>query len=116
MAEIAAAVGGHDRDPPIQLIGELLFGSRDAAPSDLAGPLARFFGVPVEYFTEDALTERIETELLSSLLRDLGVAALSVCRAGRTPEAQIGALLVALDVVRDRHVDHEQNDGTATSR
>jgi len=82
------------------MVGELLTGQRDSAPPAAVPPLATFFGVPPEYFTDTFTAEGIEAELVDAALRELGAGSVSVCRTDRTRAAQNHALMVVVDVLR----------------
>ncbi len=93
-------------DPPISLgyLGQLINGERANPTLDALTSLARFFGVPVSYFTnDDEEHERdIEEQVRAlALLRDTGVRSVAL-RAHGLPAGQLDLVVALLDKVRER--------------
>ncbi|MFI9275547.1 hypothetical protein ACIGXM_33290 [Kitasatospora sp. NPDC052896] len=79
---------------------ELATGKKHNVTLEQLDVLATFFGVPLEYFLNDAVAERVSSQLaMASALRDTRVRNLALRAEGLSP-ASLDALLTMVDEVR----------------
>ena len=82
-------------------------GTIDAVPVHRAAPLARFFDVPLDYFSQDEppveiLDDDVQEALAQPLVREL------VLRAGHLNLAQRALVLEILDHIDHLRIEHAQ--------
>jgi transcriptional regulator with XRE-family HTH domain len=99
--EIAAAVRADGVDLTHSAVSAWRRGTRDNPSFRHLAALAKFFGVPVAYFCDDAESARVDEQLdLVAAWRDAQVRAIAM-RAGELSEAGRAALLEMAIRVRD---------------
>ncbi|MFC5288037.1 helix-turn-helix domain-containing protein [Actinokineospora guangxiensis] len=99
--EIAAAVRADGGDLTHSAVSAWRRGTRDNPSFRHLAALAKFFGVPVAYFCDDAESARVDEQLdLVAAWRDAQVRAIAM-RAGELSEAGRAALLEMAIRVRD---------------
>lgn len=103
LREVADAVTTAGEPISFAYIGQLRNGEKDNPSLKHLRGLARFFGVPVEYFTSDVLAEEVNRELdLAAALRQVRARTIAL-RQSVVPEAEqaIGALTELLATIRE---------------
>jgi transcriptional regulator with XRE-family HTH domain len=99
--EIAAAVRADGVDLTHSAVSAWRRGTRDNPSFRHLAALAKFFGVPLAYFSDDAESARVDEQLdLVAAWRDAQVRAIAM-RAGELSEAGRAALLEMATRVRD---------------
>lgn len=100
--EIAAAIRGEQGvDLTHSAVSAWRRGTRDNPSFRHLAALAKFFGVPIAYFSDDAESARVDEQLdLVAAWRDTQVRAIAM-RAGELSEAGRAALLEMATRVRD---------------
>ncbi|RZU51276.1 hypothetical protein EV385_3086 [Krasilnikovia cinnamomea] len=115
LREVADAVTAAGDPVSHGYIGHLRSGrSTDPTLSHLKG-LARFFGVPVEYFTSEAVATEVDNELiLAAALQQVRTRTVAL-RQSVVPQAQeqIGAITELLRVIADLEQRREVDSGQA---
>jgi transcriptional regulator with XRE-family HTH domain len=100
--EVAAALA--EEDPPVSMsrvyLWQLRTGQRDNPTRQRVEALARFFGVPTNYFFDDDTARKVGGELeLLRQMRDSGVQQVAMRVAGLSPES-LQTVLEVIDHVR----------------
>ncbi|HEY0697076.1 MAG TPA: hypothetical protein VGD43_04630, partial [Micromonospora sp.] len=111
---VADAVTAAGEPISFAYIGQLRNGEKDNPHLRHLRGLARFFGVPVEYFTSDTLVREVDRELdLVAALHQMRARTVAL-RRSVIPEAEeaIGALTELLGVIRNLERDRGPVDGT----
>jgi transcriptional regulator with XRE-family HTH domain len=86
-AKIAELAGGKPVISPVYL-QQIRTGQRPTPSLDKLTWIARLFGVPVTYFSDDTVADRVDTQLeIVTELRDDGVRALARLAAGLSADA-----------------------------
>ncbi|MEH1015056.1 helix-turn-helix domain-containing protein [Micromonospora sp. CPCC 206060] len=103
LREVADAVTAAGEPISFAYIGQLRNGEKDNPSLKHLRGLARFFGVPVEYFTSDTLADEVDRELdLAAALRQVRARTIAL-RQSVVPEAEqaIDALTELLATIRE---------------
>lgn len=113
--EVADAITASEEPISHSYIGQLRTGDKDNPTIKHLRALARFFGVPVEYFTNDDVTAAVDRELATlTALRELQVRTVAL-RQTILPEAErsLAELSRIVDVIRELDA---QQEGTQPRR
>lgn len=107
--EVADAITASEEPISHSYIGQLRTGDKDNPTIKHLRALARFFGVPVEYFTNDDVTAAVDRELATlTALRELQVRTVAL-RQTILPEAErsLAELSRIVDVIRELDAQQE---------
>lgn len=111
--EVAEAITLAGEPISYSYIGQLRAGDKDNPTLRHLRALARFFGVPVEYFTSERLAAEVDRELdLAAALQDLHVKTVAL-RQSVLPEAErsMESLSRIVDVIRRLEKGGESDSG-----
>ena len=113
--EVAEAVTAGGEPISHSYIGQLRAGDKDNPTIKHLRALARFFGVPVEYFTNEEIAADVDRELrMLTALKDLQIKTVALRRT-LLPEAErsLSELARIVEVIRDIEMagDGEQRSG-----
>jgi transcriptional regulator with XRE-family HTH domain len=115
LREVADAITAAGEPISHAYIAQLRTGKKDDPTLSHLRGLAKFFGVPVEYFTCDELAAEVDTELdLAAAMQQVRARTVAL-RQSVIPEAEqaIGALTELLGVIRDLERGREGTDQDA---
>lgn len=108
--EVAESITATDEPISHSYIGQLRTGDKDNPTIKHLRALARFFGVPVEYFTRDDIADDVDHELRTlTALKELQIRTVAL-RSTVLPEAErsLAELSRIIDVIRE--LDKEEED------
>lgn len=113
--EVAEAITAADEPISHSYIGQLRTGDKDNPTIKHLRALARFFGVPVEYFTREDVATDVDRELRTlTALKELQVKTVAL-RSTLLPEAErsLAELSRIIDVIREleREEEDRRRDG-----
>jgi transcriptional regulator with XRE-family HTH domain len=115
LREVAEAITAAGEPISHAYIGQLRTGKKDDPTLSHLKALAKFFGVPVEYFTRDELAAEVDAELnLAAALMQVRARTVAL-RQSVIPEAQeaLGALTELLNTIRDMEEGRARPDDHA---
>jgi transcriptional regulator with XRE-family HTH domain len=108
--EVADAITASDEPISHSYIGQLRTGDKDNPTIKHLRALARFFGVPVEYFTREDVASDVDRELRTlTALKELQIRTVAL-RSTLLPEAErsLAELSRIIDVIREQDQDEEE--------
>ncbi|WP_433606482.1 XRE family transcriptional regulator [Dactylosporangium sp. CA-139114] len=116
LREVADAVTSAGEPISYAYIGHLRSGEKDDPHLRHLRALAKFFGVPVEYFTSDRIALEVDRELAVAALVNEVRARTVALRQSVVPEAEqaIGAITRMLEAIRE--LEQRQPDTSVDDR